>query len=134
VVAQARRAGAGQAQIALRGALGGTAKSRIRWEFHVGGKSHALIVGDSHLAWRSHQDVTTHDSFERLFLTLSSNPGNGRKLTIDGEQRESVETSFSDTDGVTLSEVCCSHNRRRGLICKSVAAQPSLFIWTTISL
>lgn len=80
VVSQVRRSGGGQAQIALRSAPGGTAKSRVRWEFCVGGESYALIIGDSHVAWRSHQDVTTRDSFERLFLTLSGDPGKWQEV------------------------------------------------------
>jgi hypothetical protein len=80
VVAQVRRSGDRQAQIALRGAPGGTARSRVRWEFRVGGESYALIIGDSHVAWRSHQDVTTRDSFERLFLTLCNDPGQWQEV------------------------------------------------------
>jgi hypothetical protein len=80
VVAQVRRSGDGQAQIALRRAPGGTAKSPVRWEFSVGSVSYALIIGDSHVAWRSHQDVTTRDSFERLFRTLCSDPGKWQEV------------------------------------------------------
>jgi hypothetical protein len=80
VVAEVLRSGGGQAQIALRGAPGGTAKSRVRWEFRVDGASYALIIGDSHVAWRSHQDVTTRDSFERLFLTLCSEPAKWQEV------------------------------------------------------
>jgi hypothetical protein len=82
VIAQVRRSGDGQAQIALRGAPAGTAKSRVRWEFRVSGVSYALIIGDSHVAWRSHQDVTADDSFERLFRTLCSDPGKWQE--VDG--------------------------------------------------
>ena len=39
------------------------------------GDAFTLRVGDSHAAWRSHQDESTMASFETLFATLSERPG-----------------------------------------------------------
>lgn len=74
VVDQVSRAGIHQGQIALRDVPGGTKAARVRVVFNLDGEEHAIVVGDSHAAWRSHQSPTTIESFERLFAFLADRP------------------------------------------------------------
>lgn len=75
VVDQVNRAGASQMQIALSNVPGGSRGDRIRVLLNVGDADYVLVVGDTHAAWRSHQDSDSEDAFERLFALLADNPG-----------------------------------------------------------
>ena len=75
VLDQVVRAGNGQAQIVLKGFPGGTKQTRVRVLLEVEGDEYTLIVGDTHVAWGSHQDASSAQSFDSLFGSLADRPG-----------------------------------------------------------
>jgi hypothetical protein len=64
----------GSMMIALRGAPSGTEKDRLIIAFQIDGDEYSIVVGDSHGAWRSHQNDQTCASFESLFARLAELP------------------------------------------------------------
>ena len=64
-----------QAQIAFSGIAGATKANPRRVTLRVNGDDYALVVGDSHAIWPSHQDAQTAKCFERLFALLADRPG-----------------------------------------------------------
>jgi hypothetical protein len=74
------RAGNGQAQIALKGLPGGTKKEKTWLLIEVEGDEYSIVVGDTYVAWASHQDDQSAESFERLFALLADSPD--RSITV----------------------------------------------------
>jgi hypothetical protein len=74
VVDQIGRSGIHQSQIALGNVQGGTKTAPVMVALKLDGEEYALVVGDSHAAWRSHQSPKTMESFERLFAFLADRP------------------------------------------------------------
>ena len=72
---------AGQEQIRLKNLPGGTKKSPVTVRLELDGDEYRLVVGDAHAAWRSHQDPSSIDSFDRLFALLSDTPDAWRPVT-----------------------------------------------------
>jgi hypothetical protein len=75
VVAQVRRAGINQSQIALWNISSGNARHRVIVSLSAAGRTYNLVVGDSHAAWRSHQTTYTISDFDELFEYLARSPG-----------------------------------------------------------
>jgi hypothetical protein len=75
VLDQVNRGGVGHAQIVLDGFAAGTKAASVLAKLESDGDEYTLRVGDSHAAWRSHQDDSTMASFETLFAALSERPG-----------------------------------------------------------
>lgn len=75
VLAQVNRAGTSQMQIAVRGLPGATKHQKLRVRIWVDAEDYLLVLGDSHAAWRSHQDSANLESFERLFALAADTPG-----------------------------------------------------------
>jgi hypothetical protein len=67
VVDQVGRAGAHQAQIAIRNLPGGTKTSPRTISICLERENYTLVVGDTHAVWRSRQNEMTRSSFDRLF-------------------------------------------------------------------
>ena len=89
VVAQVNRGGVSQMQIVLQGLPAGTKNHKVRVRLTVNGSDYALVVGDSHAAWRKHQGSTSIDSFERLFAIAADTPDHRLPISrfeiLDGE-------------------------------------------------
>lgn len=81
VVDQVSRVGNHQSQIALRNVPGGTKVAPATIILGVDGEEYTLVVGDTNAAWRSHQNATTRDFFERLFAFLSDRPDAWQPVT-----------------------------------------------------
>jgi hypothetical protein len=75
VVEQVNKGGKSQMQIAFSGICGGTRNHKVKIMLRVQDEEYVLVVGDSHAAWRTHQDSDTEDAFERLFAFLADRPG-----------------------------------------------------------
>ena len=75
VVAQVNRVGASQMQITLRGFPGGSKDRKVRVALTVDGVDYVLVLGDSHAAWRTHQDSSNIESFDQLFAVAADIPG-----------------------------------------------------------
>lgn len=63
-----------QAQIAIKSVAGATAIAKRRVTLTVEGNNYALIIGDSHAVWPTHQSEETTESFEQLFAVLADRP------------------------------------------------------------
>lgn len=81
VVDQVNRGGTSQMQIALSNVPGGTKKQRVRVALSVADHEYVLVVGDTHAAWRTHQDTDSEGAFERLFAMLADTPGERVEVT-----------------------------------------------------
>ena len=75
VLAQVNRMGASQMQIALRGFPSASKRHRLRVRLIVESEDYILVLGDSHAAWRSHQDSASVESFDQLFAIAADTPG-----------------------------------------------------------
>lgn len=63
-----------QAQIAIKGLAGASALAKRSVTLTVEGNDYALIIGDSHAIWPTHQSEETTGSFEQLFAVLADRP------------------------------------------------------------
>lgn len=75
VLAQVNRVGASQMQIAMRGIPGGSKQHKLRVRLTIEGDDYVLVLGDSHAAWRSHQDSASMEAFDQLFAIAADSPG-----------------------------------------------------------
>lgn len=75
VLAQVNRVGASQMQIALRGIPGGSKQDKLRVRLTIEGDNYVLVLGDSHAAWRTHQDSGSLEPFDQLFALAADTPG-----------------------------------------------------------
>jgi hypothetical protein len=82
VINQAARGVLNQQQIVLKHLPGGTSEHRTTIHLELDDEEYVLIVGDTHAAWRSHQDSRSADSFDRLFARLADTPDRWRSVTI----------------------------------------------------
>lgn len=80
--------GPAQRQIALRGFAPATRDSRHTEVLRLAGRTYHIIVGDTHAAWRSHQDHTTAPDFEDLFTLLADTPDEWRIVGADSRGTE----------------------------------------------
>lgn len=75
VLRQVMQHGDNHMMIALAGIPSGTKAAPRRVEIVVDDEAYILVVGDSHGAWRSHQDQASAEHFEMLFAMLANRPG-----------------------------------------------------------
>ena len=79
--------------IALLGLPSGTLGNAGRpIAFQIDGDEYSIVVGDSHGAWRSHQNDQTRASFESLFARLAELPN--ERVPLSG-----LRTSVAVTGG-----------------------------------